>query len=128
MPIERPLLVGEVCTNFCGWIVVAWSAQRISTAVNLGINYKYLLQYVDSPQGAEYWIAVTHWQGRIYWHAFVVMALFYEARERREFFEVCSILVCRRKSFYGKLIIHLNVLNNGAQAHFSSLKSLTRIS
>jgi hypothetical protein len=36
IPTERPLLVGEVSANFL-WIEgVAWPAQRITTAVNLG--------------------------------------------------------------------------------------------
>jgi hypothetical protein len=36
IPIERPLRVGEVSTNFLRVEDVAWSAQRIPTAVNLG--------------------------------------------------------------------------------------------
>jgi hypothetical protein len=35
IPTERPLPVGEVSANFCGQRGVTWSAQRISTVVNL---------------------------------------------------------------------------------------------
>jgi hypothetical protein len=36
IPTERPSLVGEVSANFLRIEGVAWSAQRIPTAVNLG--------------------------------------------------------------------------------------------
>ena len=35
IPTERPPPVGEVSANFCGWRGVAWSAQRVPTAVKL---------------------------------------------------------------------------------------------
>jgi hypothetical protein len=34
--VARPPLVGVVSANFCGIEGVAWSAQRVPTAVNLG--------------------------------------------------------------------------------------------
>jgi hypothetical protein len=37
IPTERPLLVGQVCINFCGWRDVAWLLQRIPTDVNIGL-------------------------------------------------------------------------------------------
>jgi hypothetical protein len=36
IPTDRPPLVGEVSANFLRIEGVAWSAQRIPTAVNLG--------------------------------------------------------------------------------------------
>jgi hypothetical protein len=36
IPTERPPVVGEICANFLGVESVAWSAQRIPTAANLG--------------------------------------------------------------------------------------------
>jgi hypothetical protein len=36
IPTERPPLVGEVSANFLRIEGVAWSAQRMPTAVNLG--------------------------------------------------------------------------------------------
>jgi hypothetical protein len=36
IPTERPPLLGEVSDNFLRIEGVAWSAQRIPTAVNLG--------------------------------------------------------------------------------------------
>ena len=35
IPTERPPPVGEVSANFCGYRGVAWSAQRVPTAVKL---------------------------------------------------------------------------------------------
>jgi hypothetical protein len=35
IPTERPPFVGEVSANFCRERGVAWSSQRITTAVNL---------------------------------------------------------------------------------------------
>jgi hypothetical protein len=35
IPIERPLLIGEVSAKFCWYSGVAWSAQRFPTAINL---------------------------------------------------------------------------------------------
>jgi hypothetical protein len=38
IPIERPLLVSEVSANFLRIEGIAWSAQRIPTAVNLDFS------------------------------------------------------------------------------------------
>jgi hypothetical protein len=39
VPTERPPLLGEVNANFLRVEGVAWSAQRIPTAVNVGFLY-----------------------------------------------------------------------------------------
>jgi hypothetical protein len=40
IPTERPPLVGEVSANLLWVEGVAWSAQRIPTAINLGFLYR----------------------------------------------------------------------------------------
>jgi hypothetical protein len=35
-PADRPPLVGEVIGNFCTYMGVGWSAQRVLTAVEVG--------------------------------------------------------------------------------------------
>jgi hypothetical protein len=44
IPTERPPLVGEVSANFLRIKGVAWSAQRIPTAVNLGLHLKFYIK------------------------------------------------------------------------------------
>jgi hypothetical protein len=48
IPTERPPLVGEVSANFWGIEVVAWSAQRFPTVVNLGFLDRKVTIQMDS--------------------------------------------------------------------------------
>jgi hypothetical protein len=47
IPTERPLLVGEISANFWGVEGVAWSEQRIPTAVNLGFLDRSLYFFIQ---------------------------------------------------------------------------------
>jgi hypothetical protein len=58
IPTERPPLVSEVSANFCGERGVAWSAQRIPKAVNLGFLKPELLIYTHE---AEWTPFQTHY-------------------------------------------------------------------
>jgi hypothetical protein len=64
MPNELSLLIEEVSAKFCGYKGVAWSAQPVSTAVNLGFldrsHYFSIKVVLNYPHEVEWTPLQTH--------------------------------------------------------------------